>query len=477
MCSRGSSSESLKSQYSDAEYVLLQCPKYHPLVVLEELGLANVNPKKPLKFLHFVLDKQNNTDVKRRITTVGVSNYATDYANMNRALLTFTDLPSDEALGFAFAFAEKQEGGFLVEKLGTQGSMFTPQFEGAWRQFRDFRSRFSNDPDMSPKPFLKLLWPGNSRPGNLALRSIYDIYRQTHSGSPPDAMDFLCRFCRELTNARRLIEQPAALQTLVSQAEQILRLRDSEALEVCHGLGNLMLVLNRFTSASSVKSLCILTEDYAALEGYESLRTFGSIFGSRGDHLFRLLCRQPVEEALLELRSLLQNREPGPALYFFARDFHCPPSEISRNGVRDLIPLLKSESAPPLIVGNNPMTDSLLDVLNLSTDGNTRALLALDGFSLEVDVRPGFFVVFVVDRDDLTDPDDPFPLPLLDRVETIALNWDLIRFVFLLPMIVSDPPVMDLVIAKSLSSPGSLRSVLETLRERRPDLPPIAFAV
>jgi hypothetical protein len=318
-----------------------------------------------------------------------------------------------------------------------------------------------NDHDASPKPFFRRLWPDNSRPDNLALRSIYELYRQSiapPSSDPAVEFDSLCQFSRELTNARRLMSQPSQLQTLVRQAADILQKVAHRIQEVCESLGNLMLVLNRFTSQTSVKSLCILTENYAALQAYDDLRHFGAIFGSDGDTLFNLFCTSQGPDVLYKLSDKL-HPTPFKATHFFARDFHSPASEISRNGVRDIISLLTSGNPPPVIIGNNPMTDSLLDVLNLSGSGH-QALLALDGFSIEVTIPAGFFVVVLVDKEDLTDPNDPFPLPSLDRLETVALNWDLIRFVVLARWIVENEFAKQLV-GEMLNSPGkTLRVVL-----------------
>jgi hypothetical protein len=171
MCSRTSSSESLMSRYYDAAYVSVTARKAKVLCVLEEMGIANANPKRPLKVLHFVLDQGiMATDEKGYVKcpTVGVSNYAMDFANMSRGILLYTELPSRADLEFAFAFQVFQRKNPNWGREWSRRFDFAA-FEELWRGFEEFRDT------TVAHGILSALWPGDEQPTTLALRSIYGV--------------------------------------------------------------------------------------------------------------------------------------------------------------------------------------------------------------------------------------------------------------------------------------------------------------
>ena len=61
-----------------------------------------------------------------------------------------------------------------------------------------------------PENFYNALWPNNSKPKNLALRSIYSLYQITYDAYQEKddqkiSTNYFCRVAREIVNARRLI--------------------------------------------------------------------------------------------------------------------------------------------------------------------------------------------------------------------------------------------------------------------------------
>ena len=82
--------------------------EYTSVVVLDEVGLAEDSPKMPLKALHplledgtdgsedLTLDGKEATD--KRVSFVGISNWALDPAKMNRGILLSRSPPTEEEL-------------------------------------------------------------------------------------------------------------------------------------------------------------------------------------------------------------------------------------------------------------------------------------------------------------------------------------------------------------------------------------------
>ncbi|CAF4770816.1 unnamed protein product, partial [Rotaria magnacalcarata] len=60
-----------------------------PVIVFDEIGLAELSPHNPLKVLHAELEVENN-----RYGFVGVSNWRLDASKMNRALYLSTPDPN-----------------------------------------------------------------------------------------------------------------------------------------------------------------------------------------------------------------------------------------------------------------------------------------------------------------------------------------------------------------------------------------------
>ena len=87
----------------------------------------------------------------------------------------------------------------------------------------------------------------------------------------------------------------------------------------------------------------------------------------------------------------------------------------------------------PVIVGNNTMLDSLLDILNAnkidpSNKGTFNALISSDGFSWSYDIRTDFYIVLILQLDELIEKLGVIPLPLLDRLEIVYTDWSLLKY-------------------------------------------------
>jgi nucleoside-triphosphatase THEP1 len=61
------------------------------VVIIEEIGLAEISPHNPLKVLHEILEKP-------KVPTIGISNWALDASKMNRAVNLWRPDPTETDL-------------------------------------------------------------------------------------------------------------------------------------------------------------------------------------------------------------------------------------------------------------------------------------------------------------------------------------------------------------------------------------------
>jgi hypothetical protein len=107
LSTRSADTDGLNAHFLDcAEYLWEENKRgtANAICVIDELGLANLNPSQLLKLLHYYFDKGVPTSQDPgagqfvRVLPFAASNYTPDYANMNRGLLICTDTPTDDEL-------------------------------------------------------------------------------------------------------------------------------------------------------------------------------------------------------------------------------------------------------------------------------------------------------------------------------------------------------------------------------------------
>ncbi|OHT07287.1 hypothetical protein TRFO_24631 [Tritrichomonas foetus] len=114
LCSRSSESEGLLSQFLNGAAFIMMSNNHESkaIVILDEVGMASLNPNHPLKMLHYLCEKgvnygENDESPKyQRVIPIQVSNYSLDFANMNRGLLICTNLPNKCQISYAYAFRD-----------------------------------------------------------------------------------------------------------------------------------------------------------------------------------------------------------------------------------------------------------------------------------------------------------------------------------------------------------------------------------
>ncbi|PAA67123.1 hypothetical protein BOX15_Mlig007995g5 [Macrostomum lignano] len=97
--SEASTSEGIRRIFCKAENSIDACKAEDskPIVLIDEIGLAEKSRYNPLKVLHSLLEPESSLDCKSRVSVVGISNWALDPAKMNRAIhISRPDMNEDE---------------------------------------------------------------------------------------------------------------------------------------------------------------------------------------------------------------------------------------------------------------------------------------------------------------------------------------------------------------------------------------------
>lgn len=483
MCSRGSSSEGLKSQFFDAIYVSYLNGKSKSVIVFEEMGLANINKRRPLKYIHFALDlgiEINSSHQYKKVASIGVSNYAMDLANMNRGTLIYTDIPN--ILELKINFSKK----ITIEKCGNiEFSKFDNILNRFLIKIENDKTQVHNE---WIENFFKALWPNNSQPKTLALRSIYSLYQITKKAyfDKKITTDYFCRVAREIVNAKRLIKIGENGQInddfkdlSISAFDFILRMFPDDIYLIPDELlekpkegqfkgkfnfeidkiertikctfetgetgtfnikvDNLYILVDRIISRNSFKSLCLLTENYSALDNISSL-LLDNLPETVSDLQF-ILDSDDSEKVIEKIKNMPPSKHPDVSFYF-EEDFkeRSSLSQTQKSINRFIQTYMSNPNEIPVIVGNNTMLDSLLDILNAnkidpSNKGTFNALISSDGFSWSYDIRTDFYIVLILQLDELIEKLGVIPLPLLDRLEIVYTDWSLLKYLSYFKMI------------------------------------------
>ena len=191
LSTRISEAEGLNSHYRDCASFMLTHKDSAAVCVIDELGLANLNETRPLKLLHYYFDKGIMMNSEKESTLVPVmsiasSNYALDFANMNRGILICTDLPTDEDISKAFCLSEKEAQKVIITSEELEN------FKKNYFKYNNFIDLIEDTEENNKKyvKFLEELWtltPNKERPEMLTLRPLYLLFNTIfHSSSYND---------------------------------------------------------------------------------------------------------------------------------------------------------------------------------------------------------------------------------------------------------------------------------------------------
>ncbi|KAK8872073.1 hypothetical protein M9Y10_007831 [Tritrichomonas musculus] len=415
MSSRTSSPDGIKSQYYDAIYKEIENEKNGKsnnlyVVFIDEMGNANINPSRPLKFLHGILDHGlilNETGYSKIVPTIGVSNYTMDFANMNRGVLVYTDLPDIGEILKVFEYYKKDNTTNI--NIPDVSSFINTIDE---LNLDDITKVFQN------------LWPGKKEgefgmPETIALRSVYNI-RFLIDKVNDDNLDVhnVCQILRELYNSKRLGDKkrPGNYKDLMKECPK-------NIVDIYRGphIDNMLCFLERIGSnrTKSKKSLCLFTKNYEAIE-YLSLFDEGFI---------GFLNKQYNNEVSFSRNSLEQFK-----YYLFAENFKERPDQISQFALEKITECIKSKDKDNIIfIGNNPCFDSCLDLLNVPHSMENieeREVTLGSGFSSKFKLTNlDFYIIMIANISDIQNndtQDNPFSYAFLDRTEAVYLDWETI---------------------------------------------------
>jgi hypothetical protein len=104
-----------------------------------------------------------------------------------------------------------------------------------------------------------------------------------------------------------------------------------------------------------------------------------------------------------------------------AEDFKESLSVVSFRGLDLIQKALSSVDQSIVLVGNHPVLDSILDVLNARELGDS--ILIGSGFTTTITVTSHIRIFLIAELGQLYDPRNPFLLPLLDQTHTTFLDW------------------------------------------------------
>ena len=214
-CSPHSTSDSILFQFQKAcDYASSRSEDTITVLLLDEVGLAELSPDLPLKVLHEIL-------VNPPIAIVGISNWVLDPAKMNRAcLLRRPDLGRSELAMTASQIAGGLEDPAWLESLSTAfHTVYTHQRGRAWIGMRDFYS------------LIKALRSSHTArdPGSTMQWAEFMKYLCRNFGGKPDVLQHVLRVFSENLTSSQLGSRPTHMQ-LPSSLELVRsNLQDTDA--------------------------------------------------------------------------------------------------------------------------------------------------------------------------------------------------------------------------------------------------------
>ncbi|KAJ4453638.1 putative E3 ubiquitin-protein ligase [Paratrimastix pyriformis] len=166
-----------------------------PMVLLDEVGLAEVSRYNPLKVLHSLLEP--NQSGQADVAVVGISNWALDAAKMNRAIYLSRPEPDVEDLhqtACSILSIPPKERGSLSQKLKDIASAYSsyqknqarPNFHGLRDFFALVKSVGAKDKDSRTRPTSRSLFVGLERNfGGLPRTAMHQV-TESFRGAFPD---------------------------------------------------------------------------------------------------------------------------------------------------------------------------------------------------------------------------------------------------------------------------------------------------
>lgn len=411
LATRVADTESLNASYQDCALERYTCqhtldPRQVVAVCLiDELGLASVNPSRPLKLLHYYFDKgvPCATNSSIRVLSFCTSNYNPDMSNQGRLIIACMKSPTPKEIEAGFRF--RSSDNTIVKEFS--------EYEVKWQEMK---TRGNSD----TKYLLQFLVDHHVlREGSMVMRPVLQIYKtlenlqrlaESESGQSESEMDVFCTFASSLMSGLCPDYQHA-----IEFAQQYLRWigdeYDTNLKTICNriadkwnGEDKQLDILQWLLQSAAKKPVLIRTSGYEAWD--QRLRIFKMLLG----------------------------RHPYVQFVGYPDDFAQGPQAVSRRVLQKFMQGIEGENTTHddrlvLFIGKVDAVEACLDVLNASgQDSTDKPLISLDGFSIRLYSNPqkGRRMIFVLNQSDIESHDEHVPLPLVDRLSSVYIDTSLI---------------------------------------------------
>ena len=408
MCSELSTSEAILGEVEKLVMKgrLIRFPYVIHIQILEELGHADLSPYLPLKCLHNIIDNgfeyQYVEDGEKKsvsvpVVMIGISNYNTDRAKLNRGILAFRDELSEEqtkktaidiATSTYITLQQASSGQTLSEDQITRQSKVLIDTWG--ELIRNVAAKFqivSSEENRQAglknsakfvglrdfygliKAIAALIQSSTGVKADLSPEKLEIILERNFSGlsTPERVTEFLKRMgaALQLQHPPRRLPVPDLVNENLNEPD-------------------------RHLQSPLMRHIMIATKNLDAL------------------HLLKLTKRE-------EWRN---------ALYLFGENMtDVPDSEWTSNDLRKFARAMLNDQGRVVFVGRHPCFDSLYDVFNMYYEtfaGSKMALVSYAGGSFKVSVGEDFRVIVIVNEPDYHQLSAPF----LNRFEKFHLSYE-----------------------------------------------------
>ena len=413
LASRVADTDSLNSTYQDCAFYKFQPSldqnpstslKARDIVVIcviDELGLANVNPSRPLKLLHYYFDKGVPCSVNKyvRVMTFSTTNYEPDKSNQNRVISIAMEAPSPEEIEYGYHHRGE-------ECRATSITAYKQQWD-----------KMKKDCESQEKYLLKFVVERDLlKKGRMPMRAVLELYRildrirALKAPSPEEEHNIFCdfasavlsAFCPDCHNGISFARQ--YMEWIGTEYDKGLREVCTRIIQHWTREDQQFEVLKYLLKSGTKKPTLIRTSRYEAW-----------------DHLNEIWKAIGIENFDVGFRG-------------YPEDFAQSPEITSRRILDRYMEGIEGEATKVankcvLFLGKVDAAEACLDILNSSGQEVTdRPLVSLNGYAIRLEKNPqrAKQIIFVLNQDDIAAHNEFVPLPVVDRLSSVYCDLTLL---------------------------------------------------
>jgi hypothetical protein len=420
LCSRSSEADGLIDQFRDAAEIVLkgraEKKKMRVCVLLDEIGLGNLNRTNPLKVMHAIQDKgveiiptsgQVNSEFVR-LLIVETSNYALDFAIQNRGFLHCSHVPNDSefehycALEPEDATQPRHPLSDLKDYLGLSipRKKRLPYLDINVQRALDDLVPVRLAPTGTSSPLSKL-WHefGDRRPEVIPMRALY-AYIQAF---------------RELPTFQKFYVLINAFQTAIDCHGNSSKLVEREA-DLFRIASELYKQIPGNSMNEAGNAISFLIDEIASHQSFS-------------DPAKSILIRTQSYEAAEILLTIVTSHGQGQFHHLFPGDDRNPDDDTTDRAFDTLLRVILASPTELhwfVVTGNASIADYSLDLLNIEHPENDKwsPVLVCRGYPIRLLTYPTLirFIFILNDNDLRSDHENPVPIPLLDRLMHFTID-------------------------------------------------------